>query len=348
MGECLIIRSGGGTDTSSATATPDVVVNGHTCYVNDELVVGNIPVKHVSRELSTSEQIELSYGYYEGNDLISTSNLADETVSDAVSSNILTLYKGYVNGVLVNGDMANHGAISQSLAANGSYTIPTGWHDGSGKVTQTLSTQGAANVTPGTANKTACAASKWTTGDLVVVGDSNLVAGNIKNGVNIFGVTGTYTGWVDNNYVPSEYIVNTANGVVESWSGSAKNKYFAWGISYANLNKFILFFSKVNYGWKATLPPAYHSYDQWADYNVGMNVNFSTDGAAVSTSAYNYSTSGAITVSGTLTKQFPSNKTLVNMDQSAYYNWTLWVYQGYKGLNWSAFSVQQNTITFVK
>lgn len=348
MGECLIIRSGGGTDTSSATATPDVVVNGYTCYVNDELVVGNIPVKHVSRELSTSEQIELSYGYYEGNDLISTSNLADETVSDAVSSNILTSYKGYVNGVLINGNMVNNGAVSQSLAANGSYTIPTGWHNGSGKVTQALSTQAATNVTPGTTNKTACAASKWTTGDIWVVGNSTLAAGNIKKGVNIFGITGTFTGWVDNNYVPSGYIVNTANGAVENWSGSVRRKYFAWGISYANLNKFVSTFSKVTYGWKATVPAAYHTTDQWSDYEVSLCIRFSADANIVSTSEYNYSTSGARTVSGTLTKQFPSNKTLVNRDQSAYYDWTLWVYQGYKGLNWSAFSVQQNTITFVK
>ena len=34
--------------------------------------------------------------------------------------------------------MANHGAVNQSLAINGSYTIPAGYHNGSGKVTQSI------------------------------------------------------------------------------------------------------------------------------------------------------------------------------------------------------------------
>lgn len=60
--------------------------------------------------------------------------------------------------------MANQGAVSSSLNPGGSYTIPAGYHNGSGKVT--------ANT------------------------DGDLVAGNIKSGVNIFGVTGNYTGGV--------------------------------------------------------------------------------------------------------------------------------------------------------
>ena len=36
------------------------------------------------------------------------------------------------------------------------------------------------------------ASGKYTTGDVYVSGDSNLIANNIKNGVSIFGVTGTY------------------------------------------------------------------------------------------------------------------------------------------------------------
>ena len=342
MGESLIIRSGGGTNTSGTTATPDVVVNGYTCYVNDELIVGNIPIRHVSRKLSTSEQIELSYGYYEGDDLISTSNLADETVGNAVSSNTLTSYKGYVNGVLVSGNIVNNGVVSQSLSVNGSYNIPTGWHNGTGKVTQALSTQAGADVTPGTANKTVCAASKW------VVGNSTLVAGNIRKEVNIFGKVGTFTGWVDNNHVPSGYIVNTVNGTVENYSNSVRRKYFAWGISYANLNKFITQFSKVTYDWKATLPPAFNSCDQYADYGVTLTIYFSTDSKSVSDWAYNHNTTNSKTVSGTLTKQFPPNKTLVNKDQSTYYKWTLYAYQDFLGLNYGNFGVLQSTITFVK
>lgn len=53
MGECLIIRGGSGTDTSNATATNSTLLEGYTCYVNDELVVGNIPVKSIQKNNSS-------------------------------------------------------------------------------------------------------------------------------------------------------------------------------------------------------------------------------------------------------------------------------------------------------
>jgi hypothetical protein len=65
---------------------------------------------------------------------------------------------GTENGI-VTGTMPNRGAINQTLTTQGgSYTIPSGYHNGSGKVTASF---------------------------------ANLVAGNIKSGVNIGGVVGT-------------------------------------------------------------------------------------------------------------------------------------------------------------
>lgn len=64
MGECLIIRSGGGTDTTNATAKSDTVVEGYTCYINDELIVGNIPKKSITKNINSSESIQLESGYY--------------------------------------------------------------------------------------------------------------------------------------------------------------------------------------------------------------------------------------------------------------------------------------------
>nr|DAO94738.1 MAG TPA: tail protein [Caudoviricetes sp.] len=51
----------------------------------------------------------------------------------------------------------------------------------------------ATTYTPGTSNQT-IAASTYLSGDITIKGDSNLTAGNIKSGVSIFGVSGSYTG----------------------------------------------------------------------------------------------------------------------------------------------------------
>lgn len=48
---------------------------------------------------------------------------------------------------VVEGTMPNNGAVSHSLALNGTYTVPAGYHNGSGKVTQALTV-----ITPTTTN----------------------------------------------------------------------------------------------------------------------------------------------------------------------------------------------------
>lgn len=112
----------------------------------------------------------------------------------ATAAQVLTGYWGYVKDAKVTGNMPNRGAASSTLAVNGSYTIANGFHNGSGKITQSLTTQGGSTVTPGTANKLAIATGRWVTGDVWCAGDADLIPGNIKSGVNIFGVTGTFTG----------------------------------------------------------------------------------------------------------------------------------------------------------
>lgn len=69
-----------------------------------------------------------------------------------------------------------------------------GYFDTSATSGLQLSTQSAKTITPTTYSQTAVASGKYTTGAVTVAGDSDLVASNIRSGVNIFGVNGSYAG----------------------------------------------------------------------------------------------------------------------------------------------------------
>lgn len=83
---------------------------------------------------------------------------------------------------------------SQTAVASGRYTtgavtvaaIPSTY-------VKPTATKGATTYTPTTSNQT-IAAGTYCSGAQTIKGDSNLVAGNIKSGVSIFGVAGTYEG----------------------------------------------------------------------------------------------------------------------------------------------------------
>lgn len=101
----------------------------------------------------TSENIKagvtVSYGL-ENNTLTSITGTFTSD-ANAYASGILSGLTAYVNSSKITGTMANQGAVSQSLNAGGSYTIPAGYHNGSGKVTaNSLSSQTSATANAGT------------------------------------------------------------------------------------------------------------------------------------------------------------------------------------------------------
>ena len=77
----------------------------------------------------------------------SESFVAQTRVSDGqavTSAKMLKDYKAYVNGELITGTMENRGAVTETIAPGETYTIPEGYHDGTGTVTANGS--GAAQV----------------------------------------------------------------------------------------------------------------------------------------------------------------------------------------------------------
>lgn len=82
------------------------------------------------------------------------------------------------------------------------------------KVTGTIPSQAAQTITPGTSNKT-IASGQYLSGDQIIVGSANLVAGNIRSGINIFGVNGTYA--------PTSIITGTA------FAGCTREQTLAYG-----------------------------------------------------------------------------------------------------------------------
>ena len=81
---------------------------------------------------------------------------------DATASQILSGKTAWVKGQKITGTMPNRGAVSKTLNAGGSYTIPEGYHNGSGKITASS----LASQTPGTATANDIASGKtaWVNG----------------------------------------------------------------------------------------------------------------------------------------------------------------------------------------
>lgn len=92
----------------------------------------------------------------------------DSTDATAAVAEILKGKTAYARGTILTGTMNNNGSVSGKITTvAGTYTIPQGYHDGSGKVSIDSTEQ------------------------------SKLVASNIREGITILGIEGTMSGTED-------------------------------------------------------------------------------------------------------------------------------------------------------
>jgi hypothetical protein len=136
--------------------------------------------------------------------------IADEirVLSDTEEAMSLSAMESHIGEANTNIDteadlIAQITAALEGKAVEGPQATPEISVDSNGLITATAGTkssthqlafQVAKTITPSTASQIAVSSGYYTGGDITVVGDSNLVAGNIKSGVSIFGVSGTYEG----------------------------------------------------------------------------------------------------------------------------------------------------------
>lgn len=162
--------------------------------------------------------------------------LQDKTVTPTTSSQSITADSGYdgLETVVVEA-MPTATQATPSITVNSSGLITATATQTAGYVTagtksatKQLAFQAAKTITPTTVSQTAVSSGYYTGGNITVAGDSNLVAGNIKNGVSIFGVKGNYSGSSSGGTsVEDSLVTRTVTGYINDRVTSIGNYAFA-------------------------------------------------------------------------------------------------------------------------
>lgn len=163
-----------------------------------------------------SNAVDMQGGFVTGG--ASGASLQSKTVSPSESAQTVKADNGYdgLSQVTVN-------AVSKTYVGSG------------------VTKKSAATYTPGTSDQS-IASGQYLNGTQTIKGDSNLTAANIKSGVNIFGVTGTYAGGGSsggngNNNVEAYVITDTnpsvsfktASGTIKIWGYGTITSSGGWG-----------------------------------------------------------------------------------------------------------------------
>lgn len=158
-------------------------------------LTGTMPTKRAADLTANGAAVSVPAGYYPSP--VSKSVAAADQATPAIS-------------------VSNTGLITASAEQEAGYVA-----EGTKSSTLQLTTQAAQTITPGTANKT-IASGRYLTGVQTIKGDANLLAANIKSGVSIFGVSGSYSGgsalgeWYEDDAAAARLTVNASSLVYTS------------------------------------------------------------------------------------------------------------------------------------
>lgn len=174
------VAVGGGVGSDEISVTKEYVLNGKT-YVgsdtNDEIGTGTMANNGatVNQSLNAGGSFSVKKGYHAQDFIVIANNLASQTGGTATASQILNSQTAWVNGGKLTGTMP-----IQRADVSGTDRV---W------ATNMSNWEGTVNL--GVRNGYYLNGVNWIQGNL-----PNYYAGNIKKGVNIGGVVGTFEGYV--------------------------------------------------------------------------------------------------------------------------------------------------------
>lgn len=229
-------------------------------WVNGKKIVGTMPnIEASTTDLKPGGTYQIPEGHHSGNGSVTVKSLAYYTPANATASDILTTKNAWVNGVKVEGTMANNGAVSSTLAAGASYTVPKGYHNGSGVIkAQDLASQTSANATADDilSPKTAWVNGKKITGKMLNQGSRSFR--DLAAGSNIKIPEGYYSGY---GYITTLDLATqtqsdaTANNILitkTAWVNGVK-------VTGSMPNNGSWTQENVNAGSSVTIPKGYHN-----------------------------------------------------------------------------------------
>ena len=217
------------TATASSAATGSTLKATVSRSTSDQYI--NIPVGYNS-----------AAGHYKisavaNGSVTAPSSISGSSASVSTGTNTITLSKT----ISVTPNVTTAGYISSGTAGNSSVSL-----------TASVTTKAAATYTPTTTDQS-IAASTYLTGAQTIKGDANLVADNIKSGVTIFGVSGTYVG----TQVTITDETDTGGGTIRyiNYTTDASNEYpwLGFGATYLGTEEWDVGLSATSYdSWTAS------------------------------------------------------------------------------------------------